>query len=114
MFTNPGRQVKIMAIFFFVIMIILVLVAGKIISSFFPDRNDQYIALAAVVAVGLVISGTITIFLYAFGAMVEDTEAIKHETRYQSEKLEEIAKDLTAIIRLTYRPKEENTQDKQA
>ena len=91
MFKNPGKQIQTIALFIFVILFIALLVAGiMVVNIFFFKDTYSVLLYIAVVILALLIAGFSTIFLYAYGTLIENVEILRKNSEYQREQLEEI------------------------
>ena len=78
MFSNPGRGIKILAkvVFAINILIVLAVIAFLPLDSVRPYLSEAILRVVIAV-VGLVVSWLISIFIYAYGSLVEDVKEIK-------------------------------------
>ena len=88
MFNDPGQKVKNLAEFILWFMMLLLGFIGYLIGRVLGATEIFFIAVG--ILLGAVIGWLISITLYAFGEMVEDT----HATREAVEKILKLEEDL--------------------
>lgn len=79
MFNNPGGKIKGLAIFIFIINLIIFIVGG--IGLIVYGVQEETILIAAGVAtilVGILIAWLSVLFIYAYGSLIEDVEEIRN------------------------------------